>query len=125
MSLTVVSALGRLGLDPWMQAGRLSAMSKAAAAELLAPMLARLPEALWSRDAQAIARHLVELLPAPPASTASDPRKPMPVASWVLGVVLLVMLVLAVAAGRDLSLGSLIESPRASFSVDDPQPTER
>jgi hypothetical protein len=125
MSLTVVSALGRLGFDPWIQADRFSAMSKAAAAQLLGPMLARLPKGLWSADAQSIADRLVELLPAPLASTAPNTRKPVPIASWLLGVVLVVMLIVAVTAGRDLSLGRLLGSPPATFSVDDPQPGER
>lgn len=127
MSLTVVSALGRLGLDPWMEADRFSAMSKTAAAQLLAPMLARLPEGLWpAADTQAIAGRLVKLLPAPSESTAPDARKPLPIASLLLGAALLVTVVLAMTVGRDLSPGKLFGSaPPASFSADDPPSRER
>jgi hypothetical protein len=43
MPLNVVSALTRLGVDPWDEAARLSALPKAVAVETLASMIARLP----------------------------------------------------------------------------------
>jgi hypothetical protein len=43
MPLSVVSALTRLGADPWEEAARLAALPKALAVETLAPMIARLP----------------------------------------------------------------------------------
>jgi len=43
MPLSVISALTRLGVDPWKEAARLAALPKAVAAEALAPMIARLP----------------------------------------------------------------------------------
>ena len=43
MALNVISALTRLGIDPWEEAARLAALPKALAAEALAPMIARLP----------------------------------------------------------------------------------
>jgi hypothetical protein len=45
MPLNVVSALTRLGLDPWDEAARLAALPKALAVEALAPIIARLPVA--------------------------------------------------------------------------------
>jgi len=128
MELTVVSALGRLGLDPWTEADRFSTMSKSAAAQLLAPMLARLPEGLWlAADAPAIAGRLVKLLPAAAAlTTAADARKPVPMTSWLLGAALLLTVALAMTVGRDFSPGKLFgTSPPASSSTDDPQPRER
>ena len=42
MPLNVVSGLTRLGLDPWEEAAQLAALPRAAAAEALAPIIARL-----------------------------------------------------------------------------------
>jgi hypothetical protein len=62
--LTVLSALARLALDPWGEAARLSALPKAAAAQALASMIARLPSGRWgSSDVPTIAARLVQLLP--------------------------------------------------------------
>ena len=41
--LSVVSALTRLGLDPWEEAGRLSSLSHREAVEQLARLIAELP----------------------------------------------------------------------------------
>jgi hypothetical protein len=62
--LSMVSALTRLGLDPWEEAGRLSSLSKREATEQLARLIADLPDA--SRplaEAREIAGGLVEQLP--------------------------------------------------------------
>lgn len=65
VTLSVVSALTRLGVDPWEEAARLTPMPKASAAEALAPLIARLPiRRTQSLDDLAISRRLVELLPA-------------------------------------------------------------
>jgi hypothetical protein len=64
MPLSVISALTRLGLEPWEEAARLAALPKALAAEALAPMIARLSLAWQQRsDNLAIAQRLVGLLP--------------------------------------------------------------
>ena len=64
MSLSVVSALARLGIDPWNEAGRLAALSKDSAAATLDQLIARLPGEQWQRlDRPKIAARLVELLP--------------------------------------------------------------
>jgi hypothetical protein len=63
MPLNVVSALTRLGVDPWDEAARLSTLPKAAAVATLAPMIARLPICRPQlSDDWAISRRLVELL---------------------------------------------------------------
>jgi hypothetical protein len=78
MPLNVVSALTRLGVDPWEEAARLAALPRARAAELLAPMLARLPICRPQLpDNLAINQRLVELLPlrghaVSPQATAKD-----------------------------------------------------
>jgi hypothetical protein len=65
VTLSVVSALTRLGVDPWEEATRLTPLPKARAAETLAKLIARLPiRRTQSLDDLAISRRLVELLPA-------------------------------------------------------------
>ena len=65
VTLSVVSGLTRLGLDPWEEAARLAPLPKAHAAEALAKLIARLPiRRTQSLDDFAISRRLVELLPA-------------------------------------------------------------
>ena len=64
VTLSVVSALTRLGLDPWEEAARLTPLPKARAAEALAALIARLPiSRTQSSDDLAISQRLVELLP--------------------------------------------------------------
>ncbi len=61
LTLTVLSALARLDLDPWDEAGRLSKLSRAEAADSFAGSLARLPAMpRWPRGTTA---RLVALLP--------------------------------------------------------------
>jgi hypothetical protein len=65
VTLSVVSGLTRLGVDPWEEAARLTPLPKARAAETLATLIARLPiRRTQSLDDLAISRRLVELLPA-------------------------------------------------------------
>lgn len=67
--LTVLSALTRLGVDPWQEAARLSDLPRDAAARALAATIARLPPGDWSpgeakeSDLGAIAASLVAILP--------------------------------------------------------------
>jgi hypothetical protein len=64
VTLSVVSALTRLGLDPWEEAARLTPLPKARAAEALSTLIARLPiHRTGSSDDLAISQRLVELLP--------------------------------------------------------------
>jgi len=64
VTLSVVSALTRLGLDPWEEAARLTPLPKARAAEALATLMARLPiRRTLSSDDLIISQRLVELLP--------------------------------------------------------------
>jgi hypothetical protein len=64
MSLSVISALTRLNIDPWREATRLSQLSKEKAVEALAPIIARLPIGTWTAlDIPTIARRLVDVLP--------------------------------------------------------------
>ena len=62
--LSMVSALTRLGLDPWDEAGRLSSLSTAEAIEQLARLIAELPGACRPlAEAREIAAGLIERLP--------------------------------------------------------------
>ena len=65
MTLSVLSVLARLGMDPWQEAGRLAKLPRTAAVDGLARIIATMPASLWSLpDATAIAARLVALLPA-------------------------------------------------------------
>ena len=63
--LTVLSALTRLGFDPWREAARLSDLPRETAARAFAVTIAMLPEGDWkASEAEAIAARLVNWLPA-------------------------------------------------------------
>jgi hypothetical protein len=62
--LSVLSALARLGLDPWDEAARLARLTKEAATDQLARMIASLNDRGWSTsEASRIASGLVTRLP--------------------------------------------------------------
>ena len=64
MSLSVLSALARLGVDPWEEAAELSELPKDTATQRLASLIARLPGGRWTQaDSRTIATRLIELLP--------------------------------------------------------------
>jgi hypothetical protein len=74
VQLTVLTALTRLGLDPWQEAASLSDLSRDAAARALAVTIAKLPEGGWkAADSGAIAVRLVARLP-----ERSGPSVPVP-----------------------------------------------
>ena len=75
MPLSVVSALTRLGVDPWKEAARLAALPSRTAAEALAAMIERIAGAAGQRpDAAKIAAGLIELLPRGGSARDSAPR---------------------------------------------------
>jgi hypothetical protein len=62
--LTVLTALTRLGFDPWREAARLSNLPRETAARVFAVTIAMLPEGDWkASDSEAIATRLVNWLP--------------------------------------------------------------
>jgi hypothetical protein len=62
--LSMVSALTRLGLDPWEEAGRLSSLAKREAVEQLARLIAELPDTRRPMaEARDLACGLVDQLP--------------------------------------------------------------
>src|SRR3954471_23937493 len=73
--LSVVSALTRLGLDPWEEAGRLSSLGHREAVEQLARLIAELPGSSRTLgEAREIAGRLVNLLPKHNTSPTSAPQ---------------------------------------------------
>jgi len=100
LQLTVLSALARLGFDPWGEAARLSGLTREAATSALATAIARLPEGDWSvSDSRSIAVRLVSCLPrhgrpaGPPEAGSASHRKP----EWA-GQKWLIWIALAAAA---------------------------
>jgi hypothetical protein len=68
IELTVLSALLRLGFDPWQEAARLSELPREAAARTLAAAFALLPEGNWQvPQIASLAARLVDYLPRPGA----------------------------------------------------------
>ena len=64
MTLSVLSALARLDIDPWKEAAELSELAKHTAAQRLASLIARLPGGRWTQaESGAIADRLIKLLP--------------------------------------------------------------
>jgi len=64
LPLTVLTALSRLGVDPWQEAARLADLPREAATRAFALTIAKLPEGDWkASDAEKIAARLVESLP--------------------------------------------------------------
>jgi len=73
--LSVISALTRLGLDPWQEAGRLSSLSNREAIEQLARLIAELPGLFRPRgEAREIADRLIQLLPRHDTDRKSTPQ---------------------------------------------------
>jgi hypothetical protein len=73
--LSVVSALTRLGLDPWEEAGRLSSLSHREAIEQLARLITELPgDSRTLGEARELAGSLVNLLPKHDISLISAPQ---------------------------------------------------
>jgi hypothetical protein len=74
--LTVLSALARLGIDPWQEAARLGQLSSEIATRRLTSIIAGLPNGQWApTDAGAVAARLIGLLPATGAAAAALPPR--------------------------------------------------
>lgn len=96
-SLSVLSVLARLDLDPWAEAARLSALPRESAAAAFAAILSRLPiELRGSSDTAAIAARAVELLPAGASGARGEEGrdgKTEGVGFWFVVALLLALLV--------------------------------
>ena len=99
MPLSVLSALARLGLDPWKEATELSELPGDSATQRLATLIMRLPGGrLTQADLRGIAHRLIELLP-----RRSNPTVPLmekvPSIPRMLGSPTAKMLICAALAG--------------------------
>lgn len=97
--LSVLSALTRLDLDPWVEGAKLSRLPKEAAARALAALIARVPGIDRTADSAEAAARLVEMLPgrqspapAQPAASAEARPKAWP-QNWLFWVCLGLLLV--------------------------------
>jgi hypothetical protein len=73
--LSMISALARLGLDPWQEAGRLSSLSRREAVEQLARLISEIPGVFRPiGEAREIADGLVGLLPKHDDNRAATPQ---------------------------------------------------
>ena len=71
--LSILSALARLGMDPWKEAARLSDMPRVGAASALATILARLPSGDQEHpDYDKLSRDLVRFLPEGGSKPSTD-----------------------------------------------------
>ena len=101
--ITVLTALARIGIDPWEEAARLAVLPRAEAAQSLAATFINLPDTHWALgDATGTARRFVDTLP--PLSH----RAPPPPGSgifltwrfWAAGSLVLALLALNYMANR-------------------------
>jgi hypothetical protein len=106
MTLSVLSTLARLGVDPWQEAERLAKLPQPAAVDGLARMIAAMPASLWSLpDATTIATRLVTLLPVHGDSSSAAPSaQRAPAASWTARQWIVLVLLAASFAGLALNL---------------------
>jgi hypothetical protein len=112
MPLSVLSALARLGIDPWTEAAELTELPIDAAKERLASLLARLPGGCWAQaESRIIVSRLVQLLPhhrAPkvrsPVQSKARTKLTRPVVAKLLIIAALTAAAwLAFATSRDFS----------------------
>ncbi len=106
MPLSVLSAFTRLGLDPWLEAARLSDLPKDLAVSTLSGIIARLPVGRWQlSETRGIAVRLIRFLPQRPRverakagsiRTGGNPRV------WLIVVILGAAALLGMAASTGL-----------------------
>jgi hypothetical protein len=107
LPITVLSALTRLGIDPWEEAARLSDLPREVAARALAETISALPrQDPQAPDSEALAARLVNwlparsapVIPAVPAAERIEPRRMAPETAKSRLAIALPWLALAVAA---------------------------
>ena len=107
--LSVLSALSRLNLDPRDEAARLSALTKEAAADQLARMIARLSDRWTLSETRTIAGRLIVRLPTSPAgkpdrlATGSGSAPGSRQLSFLIYLALAIALIVGLAASGFLS----------------------
>ena len=107
--LSVLSALSRLGLDPRDEAARLSALTREAAADQLARMIARLSDRWTLSETRTIAGRLIVRLPTSPGrksepfATGAEPAPGSKQSSFLIYLALAIALIVGLAASGFLS----------------------
>jgi len=99
MLLSVLSALARLDVDPWLEAANLARMPKETATERMASLIAALPDRPSAQpDSATVAARLIELLPrrndANSPSRAVTPGGAAAAKSWTILFVILMAFLL-------------------------------
>ena len=122
--LTVLSALSRLNLDPWVEAAELSVLPKDTAARRLAALITQIPGGTWTNaDAKGIAHRLVGLLPRTNSDgvTAAKPlgsQWARPSTTMLICVALgLAAAVIATNVSRYMQASDAGEAPRVTRDV--------
>jgi hypothetical protein len=120
MTLSVVSALARLGADPWREAARLAALPRAQAVAALAGWFDRLPSPVEQHgDAVGQATRLIGLLPATPRAVAAIPsglrRRRLPLGFGGICLVLVLTAIAFTLASRAFVTHD--EAPPAAFAT--------
>jgi hypothetical protein len=127
MPLSVLSAFTRLGLDPWLEAARLSDLPKDFAIATLSGVIARLPVGRWElSETRGIAARLIEFLPERGSVAGADPakvgaaRRLRGPAVWLIFVIVGAVAFLGMVANHDLPW----VSSHASRSIPGAHPSE-
>ena len=106
MQLTVLSALVRLGFDPWREAARLSELTKEAATSAMAAAISALPEGDWTgSNSRSIAVRLVDHLPkhvspsanSSPSNCIEDQKPKSEAQKWLVWIALATAVLVAVS----------------------------
>ncbi|HEV3175206.1 MAG TPA: hypothetical protein VGZ72_04420 [Stellaceae bacterium] len=110
--LSVLSAFARLGLDPWVEAARLSDLPKDSAVTRLSGAIASLPAGRWElAETRGIAARLIEALPRRRSALRTEAAKPKEgsrrarLPSWLIFVAVGAGLLLGMAASGQLPWG--------------------
>jgi hypothetical protein len=101
MVLTTLSALARLGVDPWDEAARLSELPRETATKRLASIVAGLPHGRWATSGVGdIAARLAALLPVKPVAKSQGQaisHAKRPASAWIVTFLLFLILANVVA----------------------------
>ena len=129
--LSMISALTRLGLDPWDEAGRLSSLGRQEAIAQLAQMIVRLPGTIWSAlEARRIAGGLIDLLPRRDTASAAPDVRPAgskktaadQAKLWLIGLILGAAVLVSAIAYGGLTFGGH-EPPERASTTEAPRST--
>lgn len=121
MPLSVLSALTRLGVDPWLEAARLSDLPKHSAITTLSGMIARLPAGRWEpSETRGIAVRLVEFLPPRRSAAAANQAKAGAIKRVGVPAVWLIVVALAAAAFLGMAAGSQLPWNSGHTSISTP-----